>query len=169
MARRPDARCKNGTAAVAPWPPFHCRLPAFGIGNMAQANSTAALETKLCHPALPLRRHPHGRLLAVLVCIHSIGSVSSAVACHDADLLLRHVHRGDHRQRRCAAGRHRGNAAPAFFLEAVAGGVGGATVSQLFLMSPASRGDFSNEAGLGSAPTAAAAAGRVILLDGLAP
>ena len=135
---------------------------AFGIGNMTQANSiAAALETSFAVPTWLSGLLIMVGSLAVLVRgIHSIGKVSSVVvpAMSIFYFLMSVVVIVAN-----AAALPAGIAEMlhlAFSFEAVAGGVGGATVSS-FLMSlrwGVARGVFSNEAGLGSAPIAAAAA-----------
>ena len=135
---------------------------AFGIGNMTQANSiAAALEASFAVPTWLSGALLMVGSLAVLVRgIHSIGKVSSVVvpAMSIFYFLMSIV-----------VIIANASALPwgiaemlrlAFSFDAVAGGVGGAVVSS-FLMSlrwGVARGVFSNEAGLGSAPIAAAAA-----------
>lgn len=135
---------------------------AFGIGNMTQANSiAAALETSFAVPTwLSGLLIMVGSLAVLARGIHSIGKVSSVVVpamsifyfFMSVVVIIANA-----------------NALPtgisetlrlAFSFEAVAGGVGGSAISS-FLMSlrwGVARGVFSNEAGLGSAPIAAAAA-----------
>ena len=135
---------------------------AFGIGNMTQANSiAAALEASFAVPTWLSGALLMVGSLAVLVRgIHSIGKVSSVVvpAMSIFYFLMSIVVIIAN-----ASALPSGIAEMlrlAFSFDAVAGGVGGATVSS-FLMSlrwGVARGVFSNEAGLGSAPIAAAAA-----------
>ena len=135
---------------------------AFGIGNMTQANSiAAALEASFAVPTWLSGALLMVGSLAVLVRgIHSIGKVSSVVvpAMSIFYFLMSIVVIIAN-----ASALPSGIAEKlrlAFSFDAVAGGVGGAVVSS-FLMSlrwGVARGVFSNEAGLGSAPIAAAAA-----------
>mgnify|MGYP000947423183 FL=1 len=135
---------------------------AFGIGNMTQANSiAAALEASFAVPTWLSGTLLMVGSLAVLVRgIHSIGKVSSVVvpAMSIFYFLMSIVVIIAN-----ASALPSGIAEMlrlAFSFDAVAGGVGGAVVSS-FLMSlrwGVARGVFSNEAGLGSAPIAAAAA-----------
>ena len=135
---------------------------AFGIGNMTQANSiAAALEASFAVPTWLSGALLMVGSLAVLVRgIHSIGKVSSVVvpAMSIFYFLMSIVVIIAN-----ASALPSGIAEMlrlAFSFDAVAGGVGGAVVSS-FLMSlrwGVARGVFSNEAGLGSAPIAAAAA-----------
>ena len=135
---------------------------AFGIGNMTQANSiAAALEASFAVPTWLSGALLMVGSLAVLVRgIHSIGKVSSVVvpAMSIFYFLMSIVVIIAN-----ASALPSGIAEMlrlAFSFDAVAGGVGGTTVSS-FLMSlrwGVARGVFSNEAGLGSAPIAAAAA-----------
>ena len=135
---------------------------AFGIGNMTQANSiAAALEASFAVPTWLSGALLMVGSLAVLVRgIHSIGKVSSVVvpAMSIFYFLMSIVVIIAN-----ASALPSGIAEMlrlAFSFDAVAGGVGGAAVSS-FLMSlrwGVARGVFSNEAGLGSAPIAAAAA-----------
>ena len=135
---------------------------AFGIGNMTQANSiAAALEASFAVPTWLSGALLMVGSLAVLVRgIHSIGKVSSVVvpAMSIFYFLMSIVVIIAN-----ASALPSGIAEMlrlAFSFNAVAGGVGGAVVSS-FLMSlrwGVARGVFSNEAGLGSAPIAAAAA-----------
>lgn len=135
---------------------------SFGIGNMTQANSIAAAFNSSfgVDPALI------GSILVILAMvilfkgIHSIGAVSSVVvpamaAFYVVMALIVIVAN--------ASALPAGIAEifrMAFAPEAVAGGVGGSIVASMLtaMRWGVARGVFSNEAGLGSAPIAAAAA-----------
>ena len=137
-------------------------LASFGIGNMTQANSiAAAVSTSYAIPAWLI-----GGVLAVLSLsillrgIRSIGKVSSIVVPAMAVFYFvtaiiviianfSAVPAGIAEMFRMA-----------FSFDSVAGGVGGSIVASMFsaMRWGVARGVFSNEAGLGSAPIAAAAA-----------
>lgn len=137
-------------------------LASFGIGNMTQANSIAsAVSSSYAIPAWVI-----GGLLVILSLsillrgIRSIGKVSSIVvpgmaAFYFVTSIIVIIANFD--------------AVPAgiaemfrmaFSFDSVAGGVGGSIVASMFnaMRWGVARGVFSNEAGLGSAPIAAAAA-----------
>ena len=135
---------------------------SFGIGNMTQANSIAsALLTSFSIPTWASGAVIAFSSLAVLVRgIHGIGKVSSVVVpamsiFYFAMSLIviianyRALPAGIAEMLRLA-----------FSIDAVAGGVGGSIVSTMLtsMRWGVARGVFSNEAGLGSAPIAAAAA-----------
>lgn len=137
-------------------------LASFGIGNMTQANSiAAAVSSSYAIPAWVI-----GGVLVVLSLsillrgIRSIGKVSSIVVPTMAVFYfvtaiiviianLSTVPAGIAEMFRMA-----------FSFDSVAGGVGGSIVASMFsaMRWGVARGVFSNEAGLGSAPIAAAAA-----------
>ena len=137
-------------------------LASFGIGNMTQANSiAAAVSASYAIPAWLI-----GGVLAVLSLsillrgIRSIGKVSSVVVPAMAVFYFvtaiiviianfSAVPAGIAEMFRMA-----------FSFDSVAGGVGGSIVASMFsaMRWGVARGVFSNEAGLGSAPIAAAAA-----------
>ena len=137
-------------------------ISSFGIGNMTQANSiAAALKTSFELPTWMSGILLTALSLLVLVKgIKSIGKVSSVLVpvmavfyfCASIVVIVMNA-----------------SAIPAgiaeifrmaFAADAVAGGVGGAIVASMFqaMRWGVARGVFSNEAGLGSAPIAAAAA-----------
>lgn len=135
---------------------------SFGIGNMTQANSIAsALLTSFSIPTWASGAVIAFSSLAVLARgIHGIGKVSSVVVpamsiFYFAMSLIviianyRALPAGIAEMLRLA-----------FSIDAVAGGVGGSIVSTMLtsMRWGVARGVFSNEAGLGSAPIAAAAA-----------
>lgn len=135
---------------------------SFGIGNMTQANSiAAALNTSFEIPTWIT-----GGVIMILAFsilmrgVHSIGKVSSVVVPGMAIFYFivaviviivnfEHVPAGVAEMFRMA-----------FSFESVAGGVGGSIVATMLtsMRWGVARGVFSNEAGLGSAPIAAAAA-----------
>ncbi len=135
---------------------------SFGIGNMTQANSiAAALNTSFEIPTWIT-----GAIIMILAFsilmrgVHSIGKVSSVVvpgmalfyfvvACIVIIVNFENVPAGVAEMFRMA-----------FSVESVAGGVGGSVVATMLtsMRWGVARGVFSNEAGLGSAPIAAAAA-----------
>ncbi|MBR1419964.1 MAG: sodium:alanine symporter family protein [Selenomonadaceae bacterium] len=135
---------------------------SFGIGNMTQANSiAAALNTSFEFPTWIT-----GAIIMILAFsilmrgVHSIGKVSSVVVPGMAVFYFivaviviivnfEHVPAGVAEMFRMA-----------FSFESVAGGVGGSIVATMLtsMRWGVARGVFSNEAGLGSAPIAAAAA-----------
>ena len=137
-------------------------LASFGIGNMTQANSiAAALDGSYAIPAWLV-----GGIIAILSLaillrgIRSIGKVSSIVVpvmaafyFVTASIVIianfSAVPAGIEEMFRMA-----------FSFDSVAGGVGGSIVASMFnsMRWGVARGVFSNEAGLGSAPIAAAAA-----------
>ena len=141
---------------------FFVVVSSFGIGNMTQANSiSAALLTSFDVPAWLT-----GLVVAVLALsvllrgIHSIGKVSSVVVPAMAGFYFvvalivivvnfEAVPAGVAEMFRMA-----------FSFDSVAGGVGGGIVASMLtsMRWGVARGVFSNEAGLGSAPIAAAAA-----------
>ncbi|MBQ1866992.1 sodium:alanine symporter family protein [Selenomonas sp.] len=141
---------------------FFVVVSSFGIGNMTQANSiSAALLTSFDVPAWLT-----GLMVAVLALsvllrgIHSIGKVSSVVVPAMAGFYFvvalivivvnfEAVPAGVAEMFRMA-----------FSFDSVAGGVGGGIVASMLtsMRWGVARGVFSNEAGLGSAPIAAAAA-----------
>lgn len=141
---------------------FFVVVSSFGIGNMTQANSiSAALLTSFDVPAWLT-----GLVVAVLALsvllrgIHSIGKVSSVIVPAMAGFYFvvalivivvnfEAVPAGVAEMFRMA-----------FSFDSVAGGVGGGIVASMLtsMRWGVARGVFSNEAGLGSAPIAAAAA-----------
>ena len=135
---------------------------SFGIGNMTQANSIASA----IHASFGVSTTATGAVITVLSLlilvrgIHSIGAVSSVVVPFMAVLyfvaavtaILTNI-----------AAVPAGIAEifrMAFSFDAVAGGVGGSIVASMLtsMRWGVARGVFSNEAGMGSAPIAAAAA-----------
>ena len=137
-------------------------LASFGIGNMTQANSiSTALFTSFAIPTWVVGGIITLCSLSVLVRgIHSIGRVSSVIVPFMAvfyfvtTLIVIIVN---------IAALPAGLAEifrMAFSVDSVAGGVGGSIVASMLtsMRWGVARGVFSNEAGLGSAPIAAAAA-----------
>ena len=144
---------------------------SFGIGNMTQANSiAAALNTSFEIPTWIT-----GGIIMILAFsilmrgVHSIGKVSSVVVPGMAVFYFivaviviivnfEHVPAGVAEMFRMA-----------FSFESVAGGVGGSIVATMLtsMRWGIARGVFSNEAGLGSAPIAAAATMIICVLTGL--
>ena len=137
-------------------------LASFGIGNMTQANSiSAALFSSYAVPTWLSGAIVMVLSLCVLVRgIHSIGKVSSVIVPAMAAFYFvaasiviivnfSAVPAGSAEMFRMA-----------FSFESVAGGVGGSIVASMLtsMRWGVARGVFSNEAGLGSAPIAAAAA-----------
>lgn len=135
---------------------------SFGIGNMTQANSiSAALETSFAIPTWASGLVIMIAALAVLLRgIRSIGKVSSIVvpvmslfyflmSIVVIAVNFKAVPAGVAEMVRMA-----------FSFEAVAGGIGGGIIASMLtaMRWGVARGVFSNEAGLGSAPIAAAAA-----------
>ncbi|SFT64138.1 alanine or glycine:cation symporter, AGCS family [Selenomonas sp. GACV-9] len=141
---------------------FFVVVSSFGIGNMTQANSiAAALSTSFAVPAWLTGGIVAVLALAVLLRgIHSIGKVSSVVVPAMAAFYFvvalivivvnfAAVPAGVAEMFRMA-----------FSFDSVAGGIGGSIVASMLtsMRWGVARGVFSNEAGLGSAPIAAAAA-----------
>lgn len=141
---------------------FFVVVSSFGIGNMTQANSiAAALSTSFAVPSWLTGAIVTVLALVVLVQgIHSIGRVSSVVVPAMAAFYFivalivivvnfAAVPSGIAEMFRMA-----------FAFDSVAGGVGGSIVASMLtsMRWGVARGVFSNEAGLGSAPIAAAAA-----------
>jgi len=137
-------------------------LASFGIGNMTQANSIAgALSSSYSIPTWLVGGIIMVAALAILTRgIHSIGLVSSVIvptmaafyfAASVVVIIVNFaaVPAGVEEMFRMA-----------FSVEAAAGGVGGSIVASMLqaMRWGVARGVFSNEAGLGSAPIAAAAA-----------
>ena len=137
-------------------------LSSFGIGNMTQANSiSSALASSYAIPTWVSGAVIMVASIAILVHgIHSIGKVSSFIVPTMAVfyfiaamviiiLNISAIPAGVAEMFRMA-----------FSTEAVAGGVGGSIVASMLtsMRWGVARGVFSNEAGLGSAPIAAAAA-----------
>ena len=137
-------------------------LSSFGIGNMTQANSiSSALASSYAIPTWVSGAVIMVASIAILVHgIHSIGKVSSIIVPTMAVfyfiaamviiiLNISAIPAGVAEMFRMA-----------FSTEAVAGGVGGSIVASMLtsMRWGVARGVFSNEAGLGSAPIAAAAA-----------
>ena len=137
-------------------------LSSFGIGNMTQANSiSSALASSYAIPTWVSGAVIMVASIAILVQgIHSIGKVSSIIVPTMAVfyfiaamviiiLNISAIPAGVAEMFRMA-----------FSTEAVAGGVGGSIVASMLtsMRWGVARGVFSNEAGLGSAPIAAAAA-----------
>ena len=137
-------------------------LASFGIGNMTQANSISSA----FHSSFGIPERATGVVLVFLALailmrgIHSIGKVSSlvvpsmaafyfVVSCIVIVVNFEAVPAGVAEMFRMA-----------FSFESVAGGVGGSIVATMLtaMRWGVARGVFSNEAGLGSAPIAAAAA-----------
>ena len=141
---------------------FFAVVSSFGIGNMTQANSiSAALSASFAIPTWVTGVIIMAAAFAVLIRgIHSIGKVSSVVVPGMAAFYFivaiiviivnfEAVPAGVAEMFRMA-----------FSMESVAGGVGGSVVATMLtaMRWGVARGVFSNEAGLGSAPIAAAAA-----------
>ena len=137
-------------------------LASFGIGNMTQANSiSAALDSSFAIPTWLTGIIIMAAAFAVLIRgIHSIGKVSAIIVPSMAGFYFVSaiiviitnfdaVPAGIAEMFRMA-----------FSVESVAGGVGGSIVASALtaMRWGVARGVFSNEAGLGSAPIAAAAA-----------
>ena len=137
-------------------------LASFGIGNLTQANSISSA----FHSSFGIPERATGVVLVFLALailmrgIHSIGKVSSlvvpsmaafyfVVSCIVIVVNFEAVPAGVAEMFRMA-----------FSFESVAGGVGGSIVATMLtaMRWGVARGVFSNEAGLGSAPIAAAAA-----------
>lgn len=167
MAGGPMYAMKNGIGGVfgrvmAALFAFFAVCASFGIGNMTQANSiSAAFATSFEIPTWATGAALVVLSLAVLMRgVHSIGKVSSVIvpsmaAFYFVMAIIVIVVNFD--------------AVPAgvatifqmaFSTEAVAGGVGGSIVATMLtaMRWGIARGVFSNEAGMGSAPIAAAAA-----------
>ena len=167
MAGGPMYAMKNGIGGtlgrvMATLFAFFAVCASFGIGNMTQANSiAAALNTSFEIPTAVTGAVIMICALAILVRgIRSIGKVSSVIVPSMAAFYLvftliviivnfENVPSGLMTMINMA-----------FSTEAVAGGVGGSIVATMLtaMRWGVARGVFSNEAGLGSAPIAAAAA-----------
>lgn len=137
-------------------------LASFGIGNMTQANSiSSAFET-----SFGLSTSITGIILVVCSLavlmrgVHSIGKVSSFIVPSMAFFYLLFTVIIIFKNFENIPGGIALMFQMAFSTEAVAGGVGGAIVANMLqaMRWGVARGVFSNEAGLGSAPIAAAAA-----------
>ncbi len=141
---------------------FFAVCSSFGIGNMTQANSiSSALQTSFSIPSwLSGAVITICSLLVLVRGIHSIGKVSSVIVpamsafyfVASVVVICMNFHAvpaGIAEMLRMA-----------FSVEAVAGGLGGSIVASMLtaMRWGVARGVFSNEAGLGSAPIAAAAA-----------
>ncbi|MBO4852257.1 MAG: sodium:alanine symporter family protein, partial [Schwartzia sp.] len=167
MAGGPMYAMKNGIGGalgsiMATLFAFFAVCASFGIGNMTQANSIASA----LHTSFGISTTIVGAVITVLALlilvrgIHSIGKVSSIVVPFMAvfyfiaaviaiGLNISAVPAGVAEIFRMA-----------FSFDAVAGGVGGSIVASMLtaMRWGVARGVFSNEAGMGSAPIAAAAA-----------
>ena len=167
MAGGPMYAMKNGIGGtfgriMAAASAFFAVCASFGIGNMTQANSiSAAFESSLGIPTFTTGIVLVVCSLAVLMRgVRSIGAVSSFIVPSMAFFYLLFTTIIIIVNFENIPGGLAIMFQMAFSTEAVAGGVGGSIVASMLtaMRWGVARGVFSNEAGLGSAPIAAAAA-----------